>query len=266
LQVLSRLHAISAIFDRFPFCFCQAMHAIKAVLFDLDDTLWPIAPVIKRAEATLFDWLTQHAPGVVRHFTIESLRERRKQLLVEKPDFHLDLRALRHAGLTEAFTHAQEDLAKVDLAMAIFSEARNTVTLFDDVIPALDALKGRVALGSVSNGVADLQTIGLARYFATSIAAFSFGVAKPHASIFHAASDALGVKPAECVYVGDDPLLDVEGAHKAGLHAVWLNRAGLSPRALPDHVTPDAICTTLFEFNEWLTKRIILVAPKDTAR
>jgi putative hydrolase of the HAD superfamily len=37
--------------------------AVKAVLFDLDDTLWPIVPVIARAEQLLFDWLRQNAPA-----------------------------------------------------------------------------------------------------------------------------------------------------------------------------------------------------------
>jgi HAD superfamily hydrolase (TIGR01509 family) len=235
------------------------MRLIRAVLFDLDDTLWPIVPVIKRAEAVLFDWLSEHAPAVARQFSIESLRERRQTLLKENPHYHLDLRKLRHTGLTEAFHAAEEDVAKVELAMAVFSAARNAVTPFDDVVPTLMRLQGRFALASVSNGAADLEAIGLAHYFKASIAAFSFGVAKPDPSIFLAACDAVGVAPSEAVYVGDDPLLDVQGAQKAGLHAVWMNRAGLEPGpALPKHIRPDAICTTLYEVDQWLNDRIII--------
>jgi HAD superfamily hydrolase (TIGR01509 family) len=234
------------------------MTQIKAVLFDLDDTLWPIVPVIVRAESILFDWLTAHAPKVAQQFTIESLRKRRLALLAENPHYAINLHALRHAALCEAFSGCGEDSAKVDHAMAIFSEARNAVTLFEDVHPTLARLHGRVALGSVSNGVADLGAIGLAHYFQASIAAHNFGSAKPDPAIFHAGCDALGVAPAEAVYVGDDPALDVEGAQQAGLRAVWMNRSALQPRRiLPDHIEPDAVCTTLYELDEWLTERIM---------
>lgn len=235
------------------------MRPIKAVLFDLDDTLWPIVPVIMRAETILYDWLAANAPAVVRQFTIASLRERRLALLEADPRYRIDLRALRHAGLTEAFISVGEDVAKVDLAIDVFSQARNAVTLFDDVLPTLSSLHGRVALGSVSNGVADLGAIGLARYFQASVAAHHFGCAKPDAAIFHAACDALGVAPQEAVYVGDDPLIDVEGAQKAGLHGVWINRQELEPqRMLPAHVRPDVVCGTLYELDQWLTGRITL--------
>jgi HAD superfamily hydrolase (TIGR01549 family) len=234
------------------------MFHIKAVLFDLDDTLWPINPVIKRAEDVLYEWLTVHAPGVARQFTVESLRARRLALLDENPRYGLDLRALRHAGLTEAFSSTGEDVAKVDLALAVFSEARNAVTPFEDVMPTLARLHGRLALGSVSNGVADLQAIGLAHFFSTSIAAHSFGAAKPDATIFHAACAALDIQPCEAVYVGDDPAIDVQGAQKAGLRAVWMNRPELErTQPLPDHIEPDAICTTLYELDQWLSKCMI---------
>ena len=210
------------------------MRPIKAILFDLDDTLWPIVPVIKRAEAELYDWLKLHAPVVAREFTVESLRERRMALLEQNPHFHLNLHALRHAGLIEAFTHVGEDLAKVDLAMAIFSAARNAVTPFADVEPVLTRLQERLALGSVSNGVADLEAIGLARYFDASLAAHSFGVAKPDPAIFLAACHALEVAPEDTLYVGDDPLIDVEGAQRldqprrtgAGAQAAFLGPPG----------------------------------------
>lgn len=236
------------------------MPAIKAVLFDLDDTLWPIVPVIERAENILFAWLAEHAPALTRQFTIESLRARRQALMATDPVYQLDLRRLRHAGLTEAFLSVGEDIALVDQAMAVFSRARNEVTPFDDVLPVLERLRGIVPLGSVSNGVADLEAIGLAHYFRASVAAHRVGRAKPDAAIFHAACHAIGVAPQEAVYVGDDPLLDVQGAQNAGMYAAWINRPELEPaRVLPEHVRPDAICNTLFELEQWIRERIVKV-------
>jgi len=226
---------------------------IKAVLFDLDDTLWAVTPVLTKAESVLYEWLQQHLPGLTRQFTKEQLRELRAQVLPTDARYQIDLWSLRHATLTRACQISGEDSLLVDQAMEIFSIARNDVTPFDDVLPGLAKLRERFTVGSVSNGFANLQAIGIAHHFETSIAAHQFGRAKPDPEIFHAACDALGVQPAETIYVGDDPVVDVQGAQNAGMTAVWMNRFD---RPLPDHIVPDAICATLHELDDWLTARI----------
>ncbi|MDB5747869.1 MAG: hydrolase [Massilia sp.] len=225
----------------------------KAVLFDLDDTLWPIAPVILQAEQTLFAWLADNVPRVAARFTIDSLRQARLELLARKPEFQIDLGALRRAGLIAAFEQAGEDAAKVEQAMTEFFAARNAVVPYDDVLPGLLRLKGRVLIGSVTNGNADLQTIGLAHHFHASVSAPAFGRAKPDPSIFHAALEALGVAPHEAVYVGDDLILDVQGAQRAGLRAVWMNRSA-SRRDLEEGVQPDATVADLDGLLAWLKR------------
>lgn len=228
---------------------------VKAVLFDLDDTLWPIVPVIERAERVLHEWLQQHAPSVAMAHSIESLRAQRMALMAKDARYRIDLLALRHAGLTAAFTACGADHSRIDEAMGVFATARNAVTPYDDVLPALLRLGGKVALGTISNGNADLESIGLAGHFRISIAAHHFGTAKPDRAIFQAACDALQVAPEHSVYVGDDPLLDVVGAQEAGLRAVWMNRF---ERTLPAGITADAQCTTLMELEHWLSDRIML--------
>jgi len=223
----------------------------RAVLFDLDDTLWPIAPVILQAEQTLFAWLADHAPRVAERFTIDSLRQARLELLAQRPEFQLDLGALRRAGLEAAFEQAGEDISKVELAMVEFFAARNAVIPYDDVLPGLLRLKGKVLIGSVTNGNADLQTIGLAHHFNASVSAPQFGRAKPDPAIFHAACDDLGVAPVDAVYVGDDLILDVQGAQRAGLRGVWMNRTA-SRRHLEVGVQPDAIVADFDELLAWL--------------
>ncbi|RSZ59474.1 HAD family hydrolase [Massilia atriviolacea] len=225
----------------------------KAILFDLDDTLWPIAPVILQAEETLHAWLHSNAPRVAERFTIDALRQARLALLAQQPEFELDLGALRRAGLLSAFEQAGEDAAKVEQAMVHFYAARNAVIPYDDVVPGLLRLKGRSLLGAVTNGNADLQAIGLSHHFKVSVAASRFGRAKPDAAIFLAACEELGVDPADAVYVGDDVLLDVQGAQRAGLRAVWLNRTG-SERHLEHGVVPDAICRSFDELIDWLKR------------
>lgn len=222
---------------------------IKAVLFDLDDTLWPIVPVIEHAENVLHDWLAVHAPAVAERYSIAMLRTWRQALMQAEPRYQIDLWGLRHASLSAAFRQVGADVAIVERAMAVFSAARNAVTPFEDVVPGLVKLNARLAVGSISNGFADLQEIGIAHHFQISIAAHSFGHAKPDRRIFHAACTALGIQPQQAVYVGDDPILDVQGAQNAGLRGVWINRF---ERSLPGQCRPDAICTTLHELDRWL--------------
>ena len=229
----------------------------KAILFDLDDTLWPIAPVIRQAEEAVFAWLREHAPRVAERFTIDSLRQARLALLAQQPEFGLDLGKLRRAGLLAAFAEAGEDAgedaAKVEHAMARYFAARNAVNPYADVLPGLLQLKERVLVGSISNGNADLHTIGLAHHFKVSVAAHQFGAAKPDAAIFLAACRELGVAPEDAVYVGDDVLLDVRGAQRAGLRAVWMNRTG-SAAHLEHEVVPDAIVRDFDELLDWLKR------------
>lgn len=226
------------------------IHApIRAVLFDLDDTLWPILPTLIAAEKLLHEWLQQHAPSVAARHSIESLRERRQILMASDKRYQIDLMSLRAAVMAEVFEACGEDPGKIAAGMALFGAARNRVTPFDDVLPALRRLREKVMLGTISNGAADLTAIGMAEHFRISVAARDFGSGKPDPAIFRHACEALGVAPAEAVYAGDDPALDVLGAQGAGMRTVWINRFD---RELPSHIRPDAVCTTLYQLETWL--------------
>jgi putative hydrolase of the HAD superfamily len=236
------------------------MHApfrepILALLFDLDDTLWPITPVIERAETLMFDWLQARVPQVTERYTIASMRARRIELMASHPRFRVDLWALRHAALTEAFLACGADMAHIDGAMAVFTTARNQVTLFDDVAICLPRLADQITLGSLTNGAADLQQIGLHQHFSVSLAAHQIGRAKPDPVVFHSACEALGLPPSQVAYIGDDLRLDVEGAQKAGLAGIWLNRHGATPTTEDAHIQPDASVSSLHELEQWLHLR-----------
>lgn len=228
--------------------------APKAVLFDLDDTMWPIAPVLIEAERSLHDWLGQHAPRVAARYTSADLRAQRLLLAEQQPALRGDVGAWRRAGLQQAFAEAGEAAHKVDGAMAHFLVARSAVTLYPDVLPGLQRLQRSLLLGTISNGNADLEVVGLAQHFKVSLAAGAFGSPKPDPAIFHAACTALGVAPAEAVYVGDDLLLDVQAAQQAGLRAVWLNR-NASVAHLEAGIVPDAICASFDDLLAWLAEQ-----------
>jgi len=224
---------------------------IRAVVFDLDDTLWPLIPLIHEAEQALLDWLKSTAPAALGQHSIASLREMRSRLLPTDARFAYDLWALRHAMLTELFSAEDHDADRVrarsDAGMQVFARARNQVSLYGDVLPALTEMGRHFQLGSISNGFADLRAIGLAGHFNVSLAAHQFGCAKPDPRIFLAACEALGVAPQHTVYVGDDVQIDVQGARSAGLRSVWMNRAGRAAAHEADYE-----CRDLTELAAWL--------------
>jgi putative hydrolase of the HAD superfamily len=202
------------------------MMRVVAITLDLDDTLWPIEPVIARAERRLDAWLKIHCPRAAAAYPIPAMRALREQIAAENPHLAHDFTAQRCLSLQQALLPHGYGQAQVDAAFAEYYAARNQVDCFVDALPALTRLAARYPLVSVSNGNADLHRIGLAGYFRFSVSARDCGVAKPSPSIFHAACARLGVAPADVLHVGDDAELDIVGAQAAGLQTAWINRAG----------------------------------------
>ncbi len=200
---------------------------VRAISLDLDDTLWPIWPVIARAEQALQDWLRPHAPQTAAFLAdAEQRLALRREVQADRPEIGHDLRTLRQELVRRALQRHAEDTALVAPAYEVFIAERMRVELYEDARPALAWLASRFPVVAVSNGNADVQRIGLGDYFHAGLSAQAFGAGKPDARIFHAAAFAAGVQPHEVLHVGDDAALDVVGALDAGLQAVWVNRAG----------------------------------------
>ena len=199
--------------------------SIKAITLDLDDTLWPVWPTIKRAEQVLADWLALHAPQTALLLAEPAARlEIRTHVSSLHPELQHNLSVLRHKSIALALSRSGEDPQLADPAFEIFYSERNRVTLFEDALGALTFLSGRFPLVALSNGNADVHRIGIGSHFRASISAQQFGVGKPDPRIFQAASLAAGVQPHEVLHVGDDAALDVLAAQACGMQAVWVNR------------------------------------------
>lgn len=203
---------------------CQMLDQIRAVAFDLDNTLWDIVPVLERAELRLHAWLREHCPRIPERISIEEMRAARESLAREEPHNAHDFTYLRVASLAR---HARECGYDEELALRafeVFFAARNDLEPFADVRPGLERLRSRFPLATLSNGNADLARIGLSEFFVLSLNARQIGVGKPHPRCFQRLVEGFGVRPRDIVYVGDDPVLDVEAAREAGLSTVWVNR------------------------------------------
>lgn len=196
----------------------------RVLSFDLDDTLWPVGPVILKAERELYDWLHARYPTAVEGHSIESMRQLRAGVAARFPEQGHDLTFLRRRALAEQLLAAGHAEAAADEAFEVFFAARNRVECYPDVLPALERLRSRYRLFALSNGNADLDRCGLAGLFEGHVTARTAGVAKPDARIFAALLRAAGVSAHEVLHVGDDPHADVIGAERAGLRSIWINR------------------------------------------
>lgn len=203
---------------------------LHALTLDLDDTLWPIAPVIERADRAMHDWLETNCPEVAQSLPMPAMRALRDRVFGAHPHLNHDYTELRLICLREAlFPHGYGE-REVGHAFEAFYAARNQVELYPEVGDALERLARRMPLVALSNGNACLDRVGLRSLFRAQITAKNFGRAKPDPHIFLAACVAAGSTPAATLHFGDHPQQDVLGAIGAGLQAAWLDREGLGWR------------------------------------
>jgi putative hydrolase of the HAD superfamily len=114
--------------------------------------------------------------------------------------------------------------------------------VFDDVPPVLDRLEAAgLSLGVVSNFEEWLERLlerlGMTRYFDVRVISGVEGFEKPDPRIFRLALERVGVTAQESVYVGDNPVFDVEPAAALGMFPVLIDRRGRHPDAAGSRIT-----------------------------
>jgi len=211
------------------------MSAIRAVFFDVGGTLvYPhpsFAGVIARVLADHGFAVAESAVAALEPVVLEEMAALHAagggftRSEAESRQFWLGLyrRFLVHLGLP----------ADGALASRLYDEfiQYETYRLYPDVLPALAALRAHgVALGIISNWEGWLESLLLhlqiRDFFAASVISGHHGVEKPDPRIFELALRGLDVAPAEAAHVGDSVAHDVEGARRAGLLPVLIDRQG----------------------------------------
>ncbi len=220
--------------------------ALRVISFDLDDTLWAIAPVIEAAERELAAHLQAHCPRAMLGHTAESLRKLREGIAKEIPDRAHDYTFLRMTSIERQLAAAGYAAESAAAAFEVFYAARNRVELFRGVEEVLTRLRERFELYALSNGNADPARCGIAHFFSGHMNARQAGALKPDPRIFRALVELAGVAPKEILHVGDDPVADVDGAARAGLRTAWL-KGGPDHEFPPGLGAPDLIISDLSE-------------------
>jgi putative hydrolase of the HAD superfamily len=144
-----------------------------------------------------------------------------------------------------------DDAALVGELIDAYRGARRAGELVDPEAAAVLGDLGRDhRCALVTNGAPDVQREKLGRttlvqYFGAIVISAEVGFGKPDPRIFEIALEAIGVTPDDAVMIGDSLPRDVAGAHRAGLRAIWIDRAEARP--LADDAVPDARVSALSE-------------------
>ena len=242
---------------------------LKAIIFDLDDTLidW----------GDFFDeWEDIENPHLEKtHIYLENLLDTPPSLADLKKEYSKRTRnAWSHAHntliapnlgrtLTETLIAlgVDEALLELDALLKAYDWGKIPhTTVFPDVIPGLTHLRDAgLRFGLVTNAFqpmalrdVEMAEHGLLEFFPSCrFSAADHGYLKPHPSIFTKALDCLGLEPEEVVFIGDNPIADIAGAQAAGMRAVLRVTVSRKP-LLSDTVIPDAAIKSLQELPDIL--------------
>lgn len=117
-----------------------------------------------------------------------------------------------------------------ELAERFPQERRRNPFVYEETFHVLDELKGTYKLLLLTNGSPDLQhtklkiTPEIAPYFDEILISGDFGRGKPDPSIFEHALSLMSLNKDEVLMVGDNLMTDILGANRCGIKSVWINR------------------------------------------
>jgi HAD superfamily hydrolase (TIGR01509 family) len=230
---------------------------IKAVLFDVDDTLFDR----KVAQKAVCNLIVEQMPRVFKAFEMERIQEaflKSDQISTDifnsgAPSEGLrDKRSrlfLQLLGIGEDYVPAVTELYVRDYPLVNAA--------MDGAIQVVNKLSRKFRVGVISNGFPDVQyrkleTMGLYDLFSCIVLSEVISIRKPDPAIFHKAASLMHVKLEECLYVGDSYVNDVIGAKNAGMQACWLNPESIKPQ--DETVKADFIISRLEELPALLRK------------
>jgi HAD superfamily hydrolase (TIGR01549 family) len=207
---------------------------VRAVLFDLDDTLFDHTGAARSALRVV-----HAAHDCFTAWSFEDLERAHTRFLEEA---HLDVLAgtktideARLARFTRLFAAAGVEVEHDTLEATAMSYRHAYLARrgpIDGAGALLAALRPHVAIGIVSNNVRDeqeakIRLCGFEPYVDALVVSGETGISKPDPAIFDIALTRVGVSADETVMVGDSWAADIEGARAAGIRAIWFNRARL---------------------------------------
>jgi putative hydrolase of the HAD superfamily len=214
------------------------MSRFAGLLFDLDDTLYS-------RRAAFASWLDAYLRGTLR---------------LTDPAEVVQVQSLIHALDRNGYGSKQAIFERLHTLYPTLpgEPSRSLETFFAEFLThirpeaeteaLLDTIAdAKIPFGVITNGSArqwrKIEALGLGKRTSCLFVSETFGLKKPDPAIFHAAAACLGLPPAALLFVGDNPIADIVGAHTAGMPAAWLQRNQSWPAEIEEK--PEFVISTL---------------------
>ncbi len=224
---------------------------VKAIFFDLDDTLCAYWDASKIGLRTTFDEL--RPAGVSTATLIEAWAKCFRSFApnLKKTGWFPTYLKTAEPSRTELMrlTLVEVGIDDSDLASRMsnrYMQLRDqNLGLFPDAIAVLDAFRSRFFLGLITNGPADLQrleiaTLGIESYFSLILIEGELDHGKPHELPFRLARESAGCAPNELLMVGNSYSHDIRPAIGFGWQTAWIRRASdVPPSFAGESVRPE---------------------------
>jgi len=192
------------------------MNHIKAIIFDLDNTILDRTSTFRRFTNSLLSTYFKH---------VESTKEIFDRIVYLDQDGYKDKSELFSELIEELPWSTKPRMA--ELLDFYTAEYVKSAVLMDQAREVVLYLRKKYKIGMITSGKTSIQygkidQLGIRNDFDLIIVSEEAGIKKPDPRIFEMASNKLKVKPEECIYIGDHPINDIEGAAKTGMGTIWI--------------------------------------------
>lgn len=204
--------------------FYRRLSEIKAMSFDLDDTLYDNHPMMIAAEKKLRAFLQINHPQT-EYLDLAGWRAIKIAHLQSHPMLASDMGELRrrtlHTGLHSTGLSGPELDKAVEAAFDYFYFARSDFEVDQSIRLLLAKLAEKIPLVAITNGNVNLRQIGISEYFDHTFKASVTMPMKPHSAMFDKSVKSLNTPALHILHVGDNLEKDVMGGINAGFQTAW---------------------------------------------
>ncbi|MFP4457400.1 MAG: YjjG family noncanonical pyrimidine nucleotidase [Clostridia bacterium] len=203
----------------------------KAILFDLDDTIWDFKNNSINAIDSIRKLYQQKFKVKATSKLFRKIYEQKNEILWnEYRRGERSSESISYQRFIDVGNHFNKNVTIEEakyIASSYLEELYQGDVLIEGAVEVLDYLNKIYVLGLITNGFKQglirLNRCNLEGYFRYSVSSEEFGSPKPNKNIFLHAAAKIMVDPKECIYIGDNYEGDVIGAKEAGLGAIFFN-------------------------------------------
>lgn len=205
---------------------------IKAIFFDLDDTLLNCR---KAQHIAILEFKRLHSEfdKFSNDEFAESWRKASSEIYDKYHYKEITFEELKSGRMQNLYKNFDIKIS-FEKGSELFKEYHKLYEknwcLFDDTIEVISNLKDNYKIAIITNGDSiqqrnKIKKVELDKYFDNIFISTEVGFAKPHKEIFDYACEKIGEVPENCIMVGDLYKSDIQGSINSGIQGIWLNRS-----------------------------------------